>query len=433
MDNNNNFEKLLKKYTKGEYVTKCNERGITFYYSKNNPEFFIKKLTNKEESKRENIIQLLDHPNIVKYEDSKEIISPDGQSFFYIVTQFVRNSCTIKEKLESTSNFDREEIFKIINQFFDILKNLNESEVLHCDICSDNVMIDSDNNITLIDFGVSMIKKNINLTHTTIYTRKNKPKELNANIDIKDLGDLLEEFIDKLPNNISAENFKHFIKCCQNGTNLKDLKKHKVFYDNSVNTTESQQVVSDKASDPISVQVFTPVSDSISAPVSTPISSQVFILGRPKLTTPNTQMPQHIIEVSPNFYHNNNVSGEYSIFTGTDGLIDLIGQSGSMEQPCPCCGHTNLRTITEGLFKRAIACECKNKTNGFCLCERRSYSHLFFNNDYSQCIDKHHGIYTQQTAKGTVTYKKYRQKWTVTNENQETTELQNEPRIVLKR
>ncbi|EGC31052.1 hypothetical protein DICPUDRAFT_99342 [Dictyostelium purpureum] len=444
-----NFEQLLKNYTKGEYVTKKNDRGITFYYSKNNPEFFIKELTNELESNRENIIQLLDHPNIVKFEDNKEIFSSDSKPLFYIVTKFVQDSCTIKEKLEKTSKFKRKAIIKIINQFIDILEYLKESDVLHCDICSDNVMIDSDNNITLIDFGVSMEYFKPNEKKTTrsiILSRKGVEKELNAYIDIKDLGLLLLEFKDKIPNNISAEKFNDFIKCCKNGTNLNNLRNHNLFHDISneysfsVNTTESPQI-----SGQSSTTVSTPVSALVSIPVSDPVSVPVSTETPPQQTNPTTQLPPHCIEISPNFYHNNNVSGEYSHFTGTDGFIDLIGQSinldrngvasiigGSMEQQCPCCGHKNLRSITEGLFKRALACECKNRTNGFCLCERRSYRDSFFNNDYSQC-NKHHGIYTQQTANGTSTYLKYRQHWTVTNEKQETTILQKEPRIVLKK
>ncbi|EGC31054.1 hypothetical protein DICPUDRAFT_83036 [Dictyostelium purpureum] len=66
---NNNFEQLLKNYTNGETVKKNNDRGINFYYSKYNPEFF-KELKNRVEFEREKILQVLKHDNIVKLESS---------------------------------------------------------------------------------------------------------------------------------------------------------------------------------------------------------------------------------------------------------------------------------------------------------------------------------------------------------------------------
>ena len=105
----------------------------------------------------------ISHPNIMKFYDDFE----DG-FFFYLVLEFIEGE-TLDEKLKKHKDMGQylkqNLIIIILKGIINGLKYLHERKVMHRDISPDNIMIDNNNNIKIIDFGLSRsynISQNIN-------------------------------------------------------------------------------------------------------------------------------------------------------------------------------------------------------------------------------------------------------------------------------
>lgn len=179
-----------------------------------NPQFF-KRLYNEL-----NIIMMVKHPNIVKYEDFKI-----SQNNFYLVTEYI-NGGSLKSNLIRYMSiyrkpFSEEIVQYLMRQIVDVVKYLHFNNIIHRDLKLDNVLVNYPSEydrqkvnllscqIKLIDFGfATILKNNQKLAFTVLGTPNNMdPKILavinnegpnmgyNEKVDIWSLGTLCYEMV----------------------------------------------------------------------------------------------------------------------------------------------------------------------------------------------------------------------------------------------
>jgi len=75
----------------------------------------------------------------------------------YIVTDFIQGKTLAQKLLEDDVPFNEAEAAYILNQLASAINHCHSKNIIHCDIKPENIMIDENNNVTLIDFGLSKI------------------------------------------------------------------------------------------------------------------------------------------------------------------------------------------------------------------------------------------------------------------------------------
>jgi serine/threonine protein kinase len=99
--------------------------------------------------KREKEIgQKLDHPGVMK------VIPDDHHSRIYMVMEWVKGHL-LREEMTSGRKFSPERAATIAARVCDALDYVHTNGVVHRDLKPENIMIDGDDNIKLIDFGIA--------------------------------------------------------------------------------------------------------------------------------------------------------------------------------------------------------------------------------------------------------------------------------------
>ena len=122
-----------------------------------------------ERFKREQEIgQLLDHPGVVKTFNSEE------RSRLYMVIEWV-DGRLLRTILNEEKKLPQERAAKIALGMCDALDYMHKRGIVHRDLKPENVMVDSDDNIKLIDFGIAMKEDARRLTFVNVSSMLGTP------------------------------------------------------------------------------------------------------------------------------------------------------------------------------------------------------------------------------------------------------------------
>lgn len=122
----------------------------------------IKKLSTESSDKEDDInfkseitiLMEIDHPNIIKI---FEYYSDDFA--YYIITEYV-SGCELYNFILKAKKFSEKQTAMILYQILSALNYLHSKDIVHRDIKPENILITTDLNIKLIDFGMSVKVEN---------------------------------------------------------------------------------------------------------------------------------------------------------------------------------------------------------------------------------------------------------------------------------
>ncbi|MCB1144964.1 MAG: serine/threonine protein kinase, partial [Leptospiraceae bacterium] len=154
----------MERYTE---LNKINETGNSIIYkAKDNSigrDVVIKKIRNPNKEykirlEREiKILSKLEHPNIVPIYDTYEDL--DGTLCY--VMRYIEG----KTLLDSIEDFDKNQRMRVFSQILNVLDFVHKNNIIHRDLKPGNILIDSNHNLYLIDFGIA---KDLDADYTRI-------------------------------------------------------------------------------------------------------------------------------------------------------------------------------------------------------------------------------------------------------------------------
>ncbi|MBX2975816.1 MAG: protein kinase [Ignavibacteriaceae bacterium] len=95
------------------------------------------------------LLASFNHPRIVKVYELGEV---DGRGF---ISMELLSGGTLKEYLKNLSSLSSSEIIRIATQLCEGLAEIHSKSIIHRDLKTNNIMLDSENNIRIMDFGLS--------------------------------------------------------------------------------------------------------------------------------------------------------------------------------------------------------------------------------------------------------------------------------------
>jgi calcium-dependent protein kinase len=104
-------------------------------------------------------LQVLDHPNIVKYLETY-----NDEKFVYLVMEYCAGGALITHLCERGTALTELEAARIMKNLVDALMHFHDIGLVHRDIKPENIMFDDHENVKLIDFGLA--------THTNLVSEK---------------------------------------------------------------------------------------------------------------------------------------------------------------------------------------------------------------------------------------------------------------------
>lgn len=152
------------------------------------------------------ILKQIKHPNLVRYNDSGNIIV-NNQKFAYVVLDFISGE-TLADKMKRENTLNLHEAKSIILSVLNGLNYLHSKQVIHNDITNQNVMLDLSGNVSIpkiIDFGYArflqqsnkdFLKDGLNLFYTANETFN---RVFSFQSDIYSVGALFYHLLTGLP------------------------------------------------------------------------------------------------------------------------------------------------------------------------------------------------------------------------------------------
>ena len=158
--------------------------------------------------REEEIGQILDHPGVMK------VFSDENRSRVYMVMEWV-DGRLLRKILDEQHKLPPERAVRLALRILNALEYIHSSGVAHRDMKPENVMVDSDDNIKLIDFGIAANAKSRRLTFAKLSQTMGTPdyispeqvkgKRGDARSDLYAMGVILYEMLTgKVP--FSGEN-----------------------------------------------------------------------------------------------------------------------------------------------------------------------------------------------------------------------------------
>ena len=146
----------------------------------------------------------INHPNVVSVYDWGEIGDPvhATASIYYLVMEYVPGP-NLKEKVQREGPLSEDEALRIGIQIAAALEAAHARGLIHRDIKSQNVLIDSSGNAKVADFGIAYLEGLTHLTQTNavsgsahyISPEQAQGKRVDARTDIYSLGIVLYEML----------------------------------------------------------------------------------------------------------------------------------------------------------------------------------------------------------------------------------------------
>jgi eukaryotic-like serine/threonine-protein kinase len=149
--------------------------------------------------REEEIGRMLDHPGVMKV-----LSGDDDRSQFYMVMEWVEGRL-LREILSEHGKLPAERAVRIAQRICEVLEYIHKHGIVHRDLKPDNIMIDGDDRVKLIDFGIAAKSGARRLTFTKlsqvmgtaeyISPEQVKGKRGDARSDIYALGIMLYEML----------------------------------------------------------------------------------------------------------------------------------------------------------------------------------------------------------------------------------------------
>ena len=107
--------------------------------------------------REEEIGKILDHPGVMK------VFSDDDRSRVYMVMEWV-DGRLLRKILDEQKKLPTEQVVRVALKILEALEYIHSRGVAHRDLKPENVMIDANDNIKLIDFGIAANAKSRRIT-----------------------------------------------------------------------------------------------------------------------------------------------------------------------------------------------------------------------------------------------------------------------------
>lgn len=157
---------------------------------------FIKKFVVEAQS-----VANLNNINIVRIYDVGQHIS-DGRTLNYIVMEYI-NGKTLSDLIKENGRLNSKAVVNISKQIANALECAHKHHIIHRDIKPHNIIIDSELNVKVTDFGIARISTSSTITYTSsvlgtvhyISPEQAKGKFIDEKSDLYSLGVVMYEMI----------------------------------------------------------------------------------------------------------------------------------------------------------------------------------------------------------------------------------------------
>ena len=104
------------------------------------------------------ILNMIDHPNIIKIQDFFEMKNKYEEEYYVFITEYCQNGDLISYVINHGFNSETEKK-KIVLKILEAIKYLHQKGISHGDIKTENILLDKDLSPKLCDFGYSKTTK----------------------------------------------------------------------------------------------------------------------------------------------------------------------------------------------------------------------------------------------------------------------------------
>lgn len=116
---------------------------------------YLTKKAVKDFIKEIEVVNQLRHPNIVLYMG----VTLDSSNYYYMITEFVNKGSLFELLHQKKIILDDDRIVKLAKQIAMALQYLHRKKILHCDLKSQNILLNEDMTVKICDFGLARYKE----------------------------------------------------------------------------------------------------------------------------------------------------------------------------------------------------------------------------------------------------------------------------------